>query len=257
MVWAYCCDMLRYATLRGNAKQFLALTGLTRREFDTFVPAFEWARAQQAPAPRRRRQRAPGAGRPALLPTAADQLLFVLVYLKTGPLQTLHAELFGMSQPSANRYIHQLLPLVAAALDHLGVMPERDGRRLVRRGRPRADTRLVDVILDGVERRRQRPANPEQQKRSYSGKKKAHMDKHLVLVDTRTKQVRYLSPTHPGSVHDKKMADAAKLRYPPGSTLRSDLGFQGYTPDGAQHLQPKKSHGRTISRRDKNGTTAR
>jgi hypothetical protein len=248
--------MLRYATLRGNAKQFLALTGVTRREFDTLLPAFEWARAQQVPT-RRRRQRAPGAGRPALLPTAADQLLFLLVYLKTGPLQTLHAELFGMSQPSANRYIHQLLPVVAAALDHIGVMPERNGRQLVRRGRPHADARLVDVILDGVERRRQRPANPDQQQRHYSGKKKAHMDKNLVVVDTRTKQVRYLSPTQPGSMHDKRMADDAKLRYPKGSILRSDLGFQGYAPDVAQHLQPKKSHVRKTSRRGKNGTTVR
>ena len=50
-----------------------------------------------------------------------------------------------------------------------------------------------------------------------------------------------LSQTLPGSVHDKAIADHAAIRYPQDSTLRSDLGFQGYTPRVREHLQPKKS----------------
>jgi len=36
--------------------------------------------------------------------------------------------------------------------------------------------------IDGTERRRQRPQDPARQKAHYSGKKKVHTDKNLVLV---------------------------------------------------------------------------
>lgn len=230
--------MIRYATLRKKPKDLLALTGLARREFDELLPVFE--QALPKPRPRRpRRQRAPGGGRRPALPTVADQLLFILVYTKTYPLQTVQAHLFGMSQPSANRYLQQLLPVLAHALDRLGVMPERDGPAVARHERRQSEAN--DLIVDGVERRRQRPKNPEKQVLHYSGKKKAHSDKNVVVVNTQTKRVSFLSRTLPGSVHDKQAAERAKIHYPKDTTLRSDLGFQGYAPDVREHLQPKKS----------------
>lgn len=229
--------MIRYAALRKKPRDLLALTGLARREFDELLPVFE----QSLPVPRkrrRRRQRAEGGGRKAALPTAADKLLFILVYTKTYPLQSVQAHLFGMSQPSANRYIRQLLPILAQALDSLGVMPERNGPSAMKRGR---QTDTHDVIIDGVERRRQRPKDREMQAIHYSGKKKTHSDKNVVVVSTHTKRVSFLSQTLPGAVHDKKLADHAKVHYDPKAILRSDLGFQGYAPKVDQHLQPKKN----------------
>jgi len=230
--------MIYYATLRKKPKDLLALTGLSRREFDELLLVF----AQSLPPPRQRRQRrqrAPGGGRKPALPTTADKLLFILVYMKTYPLQTVQAHLFGMSQPSANRYIRQLLPALAQALDALGVMPERDGFAVAQHERRQGETQ--DLIIDGVERRRQRPKRPEIQAIHYSGKKKAHSDKNMVVVNTQTKRVSFLSQTLPGSVHDKKVAEHAQIRYPRNTTLRSDLGLQGYAPDVREHLQPKKS----------------
>ena len=75
----------------------------------------------------------------------------------------------------------------------------------------------------------------------YSGKKKGHYDKNVVVVNTQSKRVSYLSETLPGSVHDKALADHAKVQYPKAATLRSDLGFLGYSPTVREHLQPKKS----------------
>src|SRR3990172_2835765 len=230
--------MIRYATLKKKSKDLLALTGLARREFDELLLVFE----QALPKPRKRRkrrQRAPGGGRKPALPTVADKLLFILVYTKTYPLQAVQAHLFGMSQQSANRYIQQLLPVLAEALDRLGVMPERDGTQVAQHERHQGAAH--DLIVDGVERRRQRPKNPEKQAIHYSGKKKAHVDKNVVVVDTQSQRVSYLSPTLPGSVHDKKVADQAEIHYPRHTTLRSDLGFQGYAPPVQAHLQPKKS----------------
>ena len=230
--------MIRYATLRKKPKDLLALTGLARCEFDLLLPVFE----QVLPKPRqrrKRRQRAPGGGRRPALPTVADKLLFILVYTKTYPLQTVQAHLFGMSQPSANRYVQQLLPVLAQALDRLGAMPARDGQEVARHERRQGEGN--DLIVDGVERRRPRPKNPEKQAAHYSGKKKTHSDKNVVVVNTQTKRVSFLSQTRPGSVHDKKAAEQAKIHYPKDTTLRSDLGFQGYAPEVREHLQPKKS----------------
>jgi DDE superfamily endonuclease len=52
--------------------------------------------------------------------------LFLLVYLRTYPLQVIMGELFGLTQPAVNSWIHRLLPVLRAALDDLGVLPERD-----------------------------------------------------------------------------------------------------------------------------------
>ena len=234
--------MLTYETLKTKPKELLALTGLARREFEELVPAFahtlQVVEEQTRPAPRHR-QRAPGGGRKPGLRTAEDKLLFALVYTKTYPLQVVQGQLFGMSQSSANEWIHFLMPVLATALDDLGVLPERDGAHVAQHERRHGEPR--DLIVDGVERRRQRPKNREKQAVHYSGKKKQHSDKNLVLVNTQSQRVSYLSPTLPGVVHDKALADWVNIQYPRATTLRSDLGFCGYHPRVRDHLQPKKS----------------
>ncbi len=104
------------------------------------------------------------------------------------------------------------------------------------------------LAIDGTERRRQRPQDAEDQKPHYSGKKKTHTDKNLVVVNEVTHQIVYLGPTLPGSVHDKKAADRAGIEYPALATLDKDSGFQGYDPPGVLTCQPKKKpRGRELS----------
>ena len=234
--------MLTYEKLKRNPKKLLALTGLARREFEEVLPVFAQALADAEARTKpksKKRQRAPGGGRKPGLRTVPDKLLFILVYTKTYPLQVVQGELFDMSQPSANEWIHVLLPVLAEALDTLGVMPEREGPQAARQARRAGEP--ADLIVDGVERRRQRPKDPQIQAIHYSGKKKAHFDKNVVVVNTRSQRVSYLSPTLPGSVHDKALADHVDIQYPKNATLRSDLGFYGYAPAVRVHLQPKKS----------------
>ena len=98
-----------------------------------------------------------------------------------------------------------------------------------------------DLTIDGSERRRQRPTENAKQKEHYSGKKKAHTDKNILLVNDNTRKVVYLSPTVAGTTHDKKATDDAQIAYPHNATLGKDTGFQGYEPAGTQTRQPKKS----------------
>jgi DDE superfamily endonuclease/Helix-turn-helix of DDE superfamily endonuclease len=234
--------MLTYKTLSSQPQSFLALTGLTNAEFGKLLPAFQAAYARAHPmdqtATGQPRQRCPGAGRPSALWDDADKLLFVLVYLKTYPLQVVLGKLFGISTSQANYWLHHLLPIVRSALDDLGVLPQRDGDELG--GQPAEAGQSGLVIIDGTERRRQRPKKAEKQKLHYSGKKKAHTDKNVLVVSGSSERVLFLSGTYAGKVHDKRVADEAHLRYPPGTTLYKDAGFQGYEPPVEQTCQPKK-----------------
>ncbi len=216
---------------------------LTVKEFKVLLPAFSAAYQRTyesnetlAKRPRRRRL---GGGRRGQLDTPEQKLLFILVYQKTYPLQTVMGELFGFSQAAANQWIHRLLPVLQEALTALGVMPQRDGAAVAEA--EQAHDEPAEYILDGTERRRQRPKNAEKQALHYSGKKKTHTDKNMLLVNRRSKRVGYLGPTGVGKTHDKKMADAAQITYPDGALLYKDTGLQGYEPAVRQTLQPKKS----------------
>src|SRR5207248_4927441 len=114
----------------------------------------------------------------------------------TYPLQVVLGQLFGISTSQANYWLHHLLPVLRSALDDLGFAPERDGARLA--GSPVAPEGTGAVIIDGTERRRQRPKNAEKQARHYSGKKKAHTDKNVLLASAADDQVLFLSRTYPG-----------------------------------------------------------
>ena len=113
---------------------------------------------------------------------------------------------------------------------------------------------------DGTERRIQRPTDTAQQKSHYSGKKKCHTVKNVVLVDQHL-SIAFLSPTHPGTVHDKRIADATPYPLPHGSHLLQDLGFLAFTlegviiemptkkPRGAELTPEQKAANQTLARR--------
>ena len=117
--------------------------------------------------------------------------------------------------------------------------PERAASRVATS--PLALEGAPDMAIDGTERRRQRPTNAAQPQEQYSGKKKTHTDKNLVLVNEPTDKVIYLGPTVAGKKHDKKAADEEERAYPTHATLDKDTGFQGYEPAGVLTRQPKKN----------------
>ena len=65
------------------------------------------------------------------------------------------------------------------------------------------------------------------------------MLKNLLLINA-TLRIVFLSETAPGSVHDKRLADTTPYPLPAGSQLLQDVGFQGFTLEGVEILQPTK-----------------
>lgn len=238
--------MLTYEELKANPRKFISLTSLTPNEFAELLPAFGRAYRKRYPAFKtlagKNRRRKAGAGRKGSLENIEQKLLFILVYQKSYPLQSVMGELFGISQGRANEWIHRLLPILKQALDDLGVLPARDPKKFKTKERDQKDA--VDSIIDGTERRRQRPKKAENQALHYSGKKKIHSDKNVVIATAKRNRVSYLSQTYPGKLHDKKVADSEKISYPEHIALHKDTGFQGYEPKVRKLYQPKKSPGR-------------
>ena len=151
----------------------------------------------------------------------------------------MHGLQFALSQSQTNYWIHRLLPVLQHALREMGHAPERDAQQVETSALALAGA--PNLAVDGTERRRQRPRDTLKQKAHYSGKKKTHTDKNILLVNEHTSKVVYLGPTLPGKTHDKKAVDETPVAYRTNTTLDKDTGFQGYEPGGVLTTQPKKS----------------
>lgn len=122
--------MLRYEQIADKEKDFLAMTGYTQQEFVELLPQFQqsyhdylqeftiegYDRVGQIP---KSYHNSP-------LPTIEDTLLFILVYLKQNPTQTLQGYLFGMSQSNVNKWFHLLHAVLNRALAAHGALPQRE-----------------------------------------------------------------------------------------------------------------------------------
>jgi hypothetical protein len=128
---------LQFADLQTRSTEVLDLTSLTLDEFRQLLPPFETAFQDHMAAwrldgqPRTARRYTTYQNCP--LPTPEDRLLFILVYLKTYPLQVVQGRLFGMGQSKAHQWIHVLLMALQATLRTLGDAPTRSVTELAKR----------------------------------------------------------------------------------------------------------------------------
>jgi hypothetical protein len=175
--------MFSYHQVKERPKLLLAMTSLTHAEFAQLLPHFQSAWDQYVQhhyIDRAPRQRPYGAGQPeSTLVNVEDKLLFILYYFKVYPLQEILAFEFGMVQSTANEWIHILSGVLHKALDHGGYVPERAPKQLETVLESEAESTYG---IDGTERPRQRPQDPEKQKHYYSGKKKRTRSRISLLV---------------------------------------------------------------------------
>ena len=160
---------MQYDKIKKRPVQFLGIIGLTVADFDFLLPHFkiEWDNYNDIfTLEGKPRQRKSYSRTDSILPKVSDKLFFVLIYLKTNPLQEQHAASFQMTQPQANILIHLLSDILRKTLKQLGELPERNEYRV-----KHVIASCEDVLLDGVERPIQRPQASDLQKASYSGKK--------------------------------------------------------------------------------------
>jgi hypothetical protein len=174
--------MLRYMELIQNPRRFLALTGYTVDEFRALLSFFRVrfqayvARFTLEGQPRQNRTYS--TYKNSTFPTMEDQLLFILNYMKTYPIQQTQAQLLGIQQSQANQWIHLLLPLVKQALADCDELPARKNEDM------NVDEDKAGLFVhDGTERPINRPQDPEEQRLYYSGKQKKHTIKNHIVID--------------------------------------------------------------------------
>ena len=228
--------MTNYARLSEKPKQFHALTGYTLEEFDALLPTFRNTFLLHMKTytleGKERQKRSYVVYCNCPLPTIEDKLLFILMYLRKATTQDIFGEVFGMPQPVANKWVHVLHPCLQKALAVLGAIPARRCAEL-------QITAQQTYFQDGTERTIPRPKDEEKQHFYYSGKKKRHTIKNVVLVNALC-QIVLLTPTCEGKKHDKKVSDEAGFDLPAGSCLYQDTGFQGFALEDIIIVQPKK-----------------
>lgn len=243
-----------------NTRLLRSATGFTRDEVDRLLVAFGHAyHAYQetmyaAATKRGPRQRRPGGGRKGQLPTVWDKLIFILVYVHVYPTQEIQGVLFGLGQSQASAWAIRLLPVLQAALQREVALP---ARRPATMDDLRQHCPDLIFLLDATERPIPRPGETARQTAHYSGKKKRHTVKNMVLSDQTGQRVLYLGATTRGSTHDKTLAEADAPPFPPESRGAADLGYQGYSPPNLQLTLPiKKPKGGELTDEEKAVNTA-
>jgi hypothetical protein len=232
---------LRYAHLADKPEKLLSLTSLTKEAFENLSVEFEKQYVIHMDTytleGNPRTQRAYTEYKNSPLPDIKDKLLFILIYIKQNLTQEMMSLIFGIHQPRVHLWIYTLLYVLRMTFRSMRDAPARDMEGL------KEKLEAIEVgtdpfLQDGTERPIPRPGDDLEQYEHYSGKKKRHTIKNLVLVHKLT--MLFLSYTYNGKVHDKKIADSFAYPLPEGSTLGQDLGFLGYLLEDILILMPHK-----------------
>jgi hypothetical protein len=220
---------MNYEKIRQNLPRFQSLTSLTVSEFDELLPYFEakWARfIEKYNLDGTPRLRAYSPRNETQLPSIAHKLFFILVYQKNNLLQEFLAASFDLDTGMANKWIHILSPLLDKSLACF---------------KAATDIKSADFqenktyLIDAIERQIQRDTYCQEE--FYSGKKKTHTVKNLVITNL-LGFILWASQTTYGRVHDKTMAESTEIASQ--ITIMADLGFIGWSPTSIQLLLPHK-----------------
>jgi len=262
--------ILRSPTLRRHPAIFKTMSGLTVALFEELVqdvgPAC--AAAQYAQRARAGRQRAVGAGRPTVLPVR-EEILLTVIWLRHYFTQETLGYFFGVSDSTARRAIERVLPVLEElGRDTLRTEPpsrlERYGVAEALRAYPELAALDDDTaVVDSYEQRVQRPVKD--QKRPYSGKKKAHTTKTQVVVRLGSGRIQAVRAGVPGPVSDPHLLEESGVltRVAREKPLRGDQAYRAVRdpetgdprvrtprrkPRGADRPPEDQAYNRAVSR---------
>lgn len=235
-----------YLKIRSKATQFVTLTSLTLEEFDYLLPVFEkelkWRYRKTSRGQLRLNK---FTWRPEL-PSAGHHLFFVLTYLKENPTQTFHGAIFNISQETVSAIIKDSLSALNQTLRQKKFLPCANGedyaefvKSLKSRFASNPQVRIGDNLMDATEVRIQRPVNEKDQEDTYSGKKKTHTVKNLI-ISLFCGYITFASTHFVGRIADKKSADSETIHFIKGTYLWTDLGFKGYKNEDVSVIIPHK-----------------
>lgn len=236
--------MFTFTSLAKRPRVFQRMTGLTLEEFNDLLDKFKsgWQMFVNSEFLSKERQRRFGGGRHSRLLSLEDKLVFILVYTRIYPLMIVQGLFFGFEDSRACHWVHRLLPILDQVMEFTHTRPKRGhGRSLEEILKEFPELKEFGISLDGAERPTKRPKDKEKQKRQYSGKKKRHTVKNVLIASALNTRILYLSKTRDGPVHDKKVIDEENLScHDPIIEAAADTGFIGLKIGSLKIVIPKK-----------------
>jgi len=214
--------MSLYRKLSRQPKLFLSVTGMNCHQFQVLLPQFtqvyekrELRRKRKVVRTGKRRQRRIGGGA-QFENSLSDRLLMLLLYYRLYLTQEFMTLLFRAENKSVIcRAIQSMRPVFESVLP----VPQRARRRILEladKEQKRRQKRIGTIdefrqaypeltfIIDGVEQPKRKPKAPAKRKSDYSGKKKRHTRKQLV-IGTPSGIIVDQSPSVGGRPHDFKV----------------------------------------------------
>ena len=214
--------MSLYRKLSRKPKLFLSVTGMNHHQFQTLLPKFErihetleWQRKQKVVRTGNKRQRGVGGGA-QFSNSFPDRLLMLLLYYRLYLTQEFMTLLFRAEEKSV---ICRSIQLMRPVFESVLPVPERARQRILSladKEQKRRKKRIGSVeefrqaypeltfIIDGVEQPKRKPKAPAKRKSDYSGKKKRHTLKQIV-ISTPSGIIVDQSPSVGGRPHDFKV----------------------------------------------------
>ena len=241
---------MRYEYLNQHPTVFLKMTGLRVNEFDALIedvlPQFVQAKHQRLE--RADRQRQMGGGRDSEL-DERDQILLTVVWLRVYPTQEVLGYLFGVSDSTVSRIIQRVLPILEQSGRDTMRMPDPGRKRRRSLDQLLQDTPELAVVIDSFEQKVQRPKDPNDRDRFYSGKKKTHTLKSQVAVDEDSGAIVDVSESVAGPTADMTLLEQSGLmnRLPEGVGGIGDLAYVGIAklhPEGLAASPRRKPRGK-------------
>jgi hypothetical protein len=210
-----------------------AVIGMGKEEFKQLLKKFA-SLAMRKPY-KRNRKRKPGAGNKHTLGTAEKKLFFILMYMKCYPTFDLAGFFWNVNRSQPMRWVNELRVKLEKALGIAMVLPERKIHSV--KEFLEKFPQIREIIFDGTDRPIRRPMDKKKQRECYSGKKKRHTQKNIVIASPQ-KEILLLSPTYNGKEHDYVMLKKSKLleHIPKNIFSYFDLGFKGIVKDYAMRV---------------------
>ena len=135
---------------------------------------------------------------------------------------------FYVNRSTVCRWVQAFLPVLETTLEQENVLPKRETGTLEEFTEkfPEVD----ELYIDGTERPTQRSSDYALQKEFFSGKKRKHTNKNLVLSSV-CREILVLSKTKPGKNHDYALFKELNPKILIDVVNWVDLGFQGIKKD--------------------------
>lgn len=226
--------------IMAHPRSMQAMTGLSKSEFDDLVVTFEHTVMENKRQLSAAATRKFGGGRKGRLSTITAKLFYILFYLKAYPTFDVIGAWFDFDGTNACKNTHILLAALEKSLGRKIVLPDRKASSIEEIFERFPE--IKDVFADGMERPVQRPRNQRRQRKLYSGKKKNHAKKSVILTDEH-KRILLVTPTKSARRHDKRIADKDSLfeNIPEDIAVWVDTGFQGIIKQHRNTLIPVKA----------------